>query len=127
VPDHPFLEKISTLNYQEIANEILEERENLQLPPFVHHINIHAESLNKNLPENVLHKICKFLKMNETQFIGPKPAIIEKRKKYFRWVLTLKSADRKKIHHLANRTLAFIETQNFINKVRISIDVDPIS
>ena len=51
----------------------------------------------------------------------------QSQKKYFRWVLTLKSEDRKKIHHLANRTLAFIETQNFINKVRISIDVDPIS
>ena len=127
VPEHPFLEKISSFDYDCIANEILEERQSSKLPPFVYQINIHAESLKQPLPEKVLMEISRSLNLNEDEFIGPKPELIEKRKNYFRWVLTLKSENRKKIHALANQVINMIDQSDYSKNVRIGIDVDQLN
>ena len=127
VPEHPFLEKISSFDYDRIANEILEERQNSKLPPFVYQINIHAESLKRPLPEKVLMEISRSLNLNDDEFMGPKPELIEKRKNYFRWVLTLKSENRKKIHALANQVIKMIDKSDYSKNVRVGIDVDPLN
>ena len=127
VPEHPFLEKISSFDYDRIANEILEERQTSKLPPFVYQINIHAESLKRPLPEKVLMEISRSLNLNDDEFIGPKPELIEKRKNYFRWVLTLKSENRKKIHGLANQVIKMIDQSDYSKNVRVGIDVDPLN
>ena len=127
VPEHPFLEKISSFDYDMIANEILEERKTSKLPPFIYQINIHAESLKRPLPEKVLMKISRSLNLNDDEFIGPKPELIEKRKNYFRWVLTLKSENRKKIHTLANQVINMINQSDYSKNVRVGIDVDPLN
>ena len=127
VPEHPFLEKISSFDYDRIANEILEERQTSKLPPFVYQINIHAESLKRPLPEKVLMEISRSLNLNDDEFIGPKPELIEKRKNYFRWVLTLKSENRKKIHALANQVIKMIDQSDYSKNVRVGIDVDPLN
>ena len=126
VPEHP-LEKISSFDYDRIANEILEERQTSKLPPFVYQINIHAESLKRPLPEKVLMEISRSLNLNDDEFIGPKPELIEKRKNYFRWVLTLKSENRKKIHALANQVIKMIDKSDYSKNVRVGIDVDPLN
>lgn len=127
VPEHPFLEKISSFEYDMIANDILEERQFSMLPPFIYQINIHAESLKRPLPEKVLMQISSSLNLKDSEFIGPKPELIEKRKNYFRWVLTLKSKDRKRVHSLANQVIKLIDLSDFPKNVRVGVDVDPLN
>ena len=50
-----------------------------------------------------------------------------KAKNYFRWVLTLKSENRKKIHALANQVINMIDQSDYSKNVRVSIDVDPLN
>ena len=56
--------------------------------------------------------------------IGPQPCIIGKRKNIFRWQISAKSKNRTLLHNSLNRVL---ENHKIIgNKVRLSIDVDPL-
>jgi len=74
-----------------------------------------------------LMEISRSLSLNDDEFIGPKPELIEKRKNYFRWVLTLKSENRKKIHALANQVIKMIDQSDYSKNVRVGIDVDPLN
>lgn len=126
VPEHPFLEKLANSDYQDISRQILEERKLLNLPPFSYLINLQAESLNRDFPEKALNKIKLNFASEGLEIIGPKPAVIEKRKNYYRWELSLKSSNRKSLHMFVDKALKFIDN-DIHKKVRFSVDVDPLT
>ena len=71
-----------------------------------------------------LNKIRSMFVNPHIDVIGPQPCIIEKRKNIFRWQISAKSKNRTLLHNSLNRVL---ENHKIIgNKVRLSIDVDPL-
>ena len=73
-----------------------------------------------------LNKIKLNFASEGLEIIGPKPAVIEKRKNYYRWELSLKSSNRKSLHMFVDKALKFIDN-DIHKKVRFSVDVDPLT
>ena len=82
------------------------------------------KEFEKQLTEEELNKIRSMFVNPHIDVIGPQPCIIEKRKNIFRWQISAKSKHRTLLHNSLNRVL---ENHKIIgNKVRLSIDVDPL-
>ena len=124
VPEHPSLEKVVDSSYETLAENLLQDRNQNKLPPFYHSINLITESTSYISCKEELNKIRSMFVNPHIDVIGPQPCIIEKRKNIFRWQISAKSKNRTLLHNSLNRVL---ENHKIIgNKVRLSIDVDPL-
>ena len=124
VPEHPSLEKVVDSSYEILAENLLQDRYQNKLPPFYHSINLITESTSYISCKEELNKIRSMFVNPHIDVIGPQPCIIEKRKNIFRWQISAKSKNRTLLHNSLNRVL---ENHKIIgNKVRLSIDVDPL-
>ena len=124
MPEHPSLEKVVDSSYETLAENLLQDRNQNKLPPFYYSINLITESTSYISCKEELNKIRSMFVNPHIYVIGPQPCTIEKRKNIFRWQILAKSKNRTLLHNSLNRVL---ENHKIIgNKVRLSIDVDPL-
>jgi len=128
--DHPLVRTLMERGYHAFAELILSERRLTQLPPFRHMALIRAESKR---PENAvafLQQARALAEQNhpanhELSYLGPLPAMLEKRGDRFRYQLQLNSASRKARQALLTQLAPMLENHPLGKRVRWSIDVDP--
>jgi primosomal protein N' (replication factor Y) len=128
--DHPLVQTLFFQGYQAFADLILHERLVTQLPPYRYLALLRAEAKR---PENAL----EFLKLarHETElicpsspeldYLGPLPAMIERRGDRFRFQLQFNSVQRKTLQQLLTQLVHKLETHALSKRVRWAIDVDP--
>ncbi|HWV15917.1 MAG TPA: primosomal protein N' [Cellvibrio sp.] len=129
--DHPLVQTLVHKDYHSFAELILQERHITQLPPYRYLALLRAESKR---PEIALD----FLKMarQEAQalmaphpqlhYLGPLPAMIERRGDRFRYQLQFNSAQRRPLQQLLAQLALTLEGHALGKRVRWAIDVDPL-
>jgi primosomal protein N' (replication factor Y) len=91
---------------------------------------VRAESISNEDAINFL-KYCRkqaenILSPNKiTTYLGPLPALMEKRNGRFRYIFSIYCKDRKKIQKLLEKLCHRVDFSPLAKRVRWSIDVDP--
>jgi len=128
--DHPLVQTLVQQGYHAFAELILQERQLTQLPPFRYLALLRAESKRAELAFDFL----KFARQEAEvlfppnpllNYLGPLPALIEKRGDRFRYQLQFNSAARKPLHQLLGQLIAKLEHHPLAKRVRWAVDVDP--
>jgi primosomal protein N' (replication factor Y) len=128
--DHPFVQTLVQQGYHALADLILQERQITQLPPYRHLALIRAESKQAIAAVDFL-KLARHL-AEQLQaphpllnYLGPLPAMMEKRGDRFRYQLQINSAQRKPLQQLLSQLALQLELSPLAKRIRWSIDVDP--
>ncbi|MGM8226078.1 primosomal protein N' [Cellvibrio sp. ARAG 10.3] len=128
--EHPLVQTLMLQGYHALAELLLHERRVTQLPPYRHLALLRAESKRPELA-------VEFLRLARAQaeqwqptsphftYLGPLPAMMEKRGDRFRYQLQFNSAQRKTLQQLLTQLAAHLEGEPLGKRVRWSIDVDP--
>jgi primosomal protein N' (replication factor Y) len=128
--DHPLVQTLMLKGYHALAELILRERQITQLPPYRHLALIRAESKRPELAVDFLRLARKIAEQLQEpspffSYLGPLPAMMEKRGDRFRYQLQLNSAQRKPLQQLLTQLALQLEGDALGKRVRWSIDVDP--
>lgn len=128
-PEHPLLVELLRDGYSKFAALALQERERAKLPPFSYQALLRAHSASEVLPENFLQSVAalaKTLNASNVQILGPIPAPMARRAGQYRYQLLFQHDNRNGLHHLLRQLVPKISGLNVGQKVRWSIDVDPV-
>ncbi len=127
-PDHMQLLTLIHNGYPEFARVLLAEREETGLPPFTAMAIFRAEAVDRQAPLDFLRQVSEQLRplaSQQIQLFGPLPAPMEKRAGRFRTQLIVTAATRPALQQFLSQGLPIADNIKS-NKVRWSIDVDPI-
>ena len=128
--DHPLVRTLTERGYHAFAELLLNERRQAQLPPFRQMALVRAESKR---PENALaflHQLRDRLEHQQPashrlNYLGPLPAMLEKRGDRYRYQLQINAAERKSLQALLSKLASELEQEPLARRVRWSLDVDP--
>lgn len=124
--DHPLLHQLLTQGYTELADTLLEQRQEVGLPPWNYLVQIRSESKTLQQALATLHQIGAQLKalMPTLQVLGPIPAVMSKKAGRYRAELMLQSAQRNLLHQALQYWIEHY-AQQLNKKSKWAIDVDP--
>lgn len=127
--DHPWLQTLTHSGYHAMAELILKERLKQQLPPFRHLALLRAESKRPEIALEFLRLALSLAQKiqpssPELNYLGPLPAMMEKRGDRFRYQLHINSNQRKLLQFLLSKLALELEASALNHRVRWSIDVD---
>lgn len=127
-PDHPLLQMLVQQGYNALARHLLQERQNLGMPPFSYQALIHAEAATRSLPEDMLAVIARQLgdAGTDVNILGPLPSPMEKKSGRFRFQLILQAPSRSSLHKSVRQCVKLAEGHELSRRVRWSIDIDPL-
>lgn len=128
--EHPLVQTLMLQGYHALAEMLLQERQITQLPPFRHLALLRAESKRPELVMEFLRLARAYAEQLQAasphfSYLGPLPAMMEKRGDRFRYQLQISSAQRKPLQHLLSQLAQQLEGEALGKRVRWSIDVDP--
>lgn len=131
--DHPLLNQLTGHAYMEVAQDILQQRESAEWPPYSHLALIRAESAVIQEPMVFLRELKKHLEAvldeklsKQVQLLGPAYAPMAKRAGYFRTQLLFQSPTRASLHQVLHHTQEIIHKMKLSRHIRWSLDVDPV-
>ena len=129
-PEHPLLQLLINQGYSQYAKLLLDQRQLTQLPPFNQMAIIRAESNNPNQAEMFLRAARGLAEAiappsPKLGYLGPLPALMEKRAGRFRFLLQLSGQRRGDLQQLLSALCPQLERLPEARQVRWSIDVDP--
>ncbi len=125
--NHPFWQQVLAQDYGKLAEVLLAERINVQLPPASFWAIWRAESPYSEQAMALLQEIADQLgQPNQVQLMGPVPALMEKRAGRYRAQLVFCSQSRNALHRLVDVAMDNISRSKLARKVRWSLDIDPI-
>ena len=109
---------------------ILQERQITQLPPYRYIALLRAETKRPEIALEFL-KLARyeaeaiFPSSPQLNYLGPLPAMIERRGDRFRFQLQFNSAQRKPLQLLLTQLVEKLEANALSKRVRWAVDVDP--
>lgn len=129
-PEHPLLQLLLTKGYDNFAEQALQLRKNMGLPPFSAQALFRAQSKDSSEAEHLLQQIADYfdaLNINEKfelQILGPISSPFSKKAGQYRWQLLLQHCSRSKLQ----QALTLFQNSNHLtsNKVRWTLDIDPL-
>ncbi len=126
-PEHPVIQDLVNNEYEDFAKYALNERQMLRLPPFSHQATLRAESTLNDIGEHWLVAISEHLAQQDgIMLLGPMPAPMTKKAGKYRHILILQSQSRPYLQKLLNWLIENLDSIKKDNRIRWSIDVDPI-
>ncbi|HET8808176.1 MAG TPA: primosomal protein N' [Methylophaga sp.] len=124
---HPFWQQVLAQDYGKLAEDLLNERISMQLPPASFWAIWRAESPFAEQAISLLQEISDQLgQPSHVQIMGPVPALMEKRAGRYRAQLVFCSQSRNALHRLIDVAMENISRSKLARKVRWSLDIDPI-
>jgi primosomal protein N' (replication factor Y) len=128
--DHPLIQTLVQQGYHALTGLILHERHITQMPPFRHLALLRAESAQPALVVQFLQRVRQLAEQHlaaspQLHYLGPLPAMMEKRGDRFRYLLQFNSAQRRALQPLLTSLALQLEQEPLAKKVRWAIDVDP--
>lgn len=125
-PEHPVIEAVQTHNYLAFINTELEQRRELDYPPYGHLIllkftGVDGEKVRETA--SAIADVCTEILPDDIEILGPAPANVMRVARRYRWQILLKSAD-----IFSERTKQSLLTlrEYCPSTVALMIDVDPI-
>jgi len=131
-PDHPSIKFAVEQDSVGFLNEELLLREELGYPPFSRLVNFRFQGgvesetadLAKSAGNTARRLICK-LPIGSITILGPSPSPVYRIKNQYRWQMLLKSSNVNTLHRFSKRLINILSRSS--GRVKVSIDVDPIS
>lgn len=128
--DHPLVQTLFFKGYHAFAELILQERHITQLPPYRYLALLRAEAKQPELALDFLtlarHEAEAISPSSpHLHYLGPLPAMIERRGDRFRFQLQFNSAQRKPLQLLLTQLVEKLATNALSKRVRWAVDVDP--
>lgn len=127
-PEHPLLTTLLKDGYQQVAQNILDERRDANLPPFSHQALLRAYAKQPQpalaflqQARQLLQSICQ-----NTLLLGPVPAPMARREGYYHFQLLLQNNDRTALQSLLQQASVQFASLKTASKTRWSLDVDPV-
>lgn len=126
-PEHPFWKNLLQHGYESVADNLLTERIQMELPPHGFWAVWRAEAKEKDLAIELLQQVSGLLHQSNSSvlILGPVPALMEKRAGRYRAQLLMRSADRGALHQLIDQHIDSVTKLKLARKARWSIDIDP--
>ncbi|TPH17733.1 primosomal protein N' [Litorilituus lipolyticus] len=124
-PEHPLLQDLVHNGYHHFAQQGITERQQALLPPFSFQALIRADANYPSYPDKFLREMSAH-NFTDCEFAGPVPAAMEKKSGKYRYHLIIQSKSRKALHQAILEILANVAANEWQNKVRWSIDIDPM-
>jgi primosomal protein N' (replication factor Y) len=131
-PAHYALAHVLDQNFKTFLQEELEQRRELDYPPFSRLVLIEAKGKDEERVREAAERFAKVLKKNTGVFklLGPAPAVLSKIKNQHRWHVVLKNDKARdpsgqQIRHILQLARADFE-RKAPTDVRLIIDVDPV-
>lgn len=130
-PEHPLLQTLIAQGYHRYARQLLRERQATQLPPYRAMALLRAESKRAGNAIEFLQLARRLAQQiappsPKLGYLGPIPALMEKRQGRYRYQLQISSAQRKPLQDLLKQLLEELDQQALARRTRWSIDVDPM-
>ncbi|WP_144780092.1 primosomal protein N' [Marinobacter maritimus] len=123
--DHPLLKTLCHGRYLDMADQLLEEREAGQFPPFRAMVIFRAEADTMEQSLQILDSIKPLAKAPGIEIWGPLPALIARRADRYRAQLVLNTDNRKRLNILLTGICQTLERKKLPKGTRWMIDVDP--
>lgn len=128
-PQHPVLRYALHHNYEQFAQNALDQRRMLQYPPFGRLIRIEFKGPEEATLEKISQNWASHLPaVRDVQVLGPQPALISKIQKQYRFHVILKAT--KQIPYKTLREListATKQSKSLPKGYRMAIDIDAVS
>lgn len=127
-PHNALLTTLITQSYHAFLTQILQEREQAQLPPHSHLALFRCETRDQDKALFFLEQVKKhLLSVNHTliAILGPVPALMNKKAGFFRAQLLLKTRQRNALQQVLQGVLPLLPASSS-NGVRWSLDIDPL-
>lgn len=128
-PQHAFWKNLIQQGYQFTAEDLLQQRVDIAMPPAGSLCVIRAEEKDQTLAMQFLNDVLAIFNQaaqQQVMILGPVPAIMEKKAGRFRAQLLLSTQTRRYIHQLLDHYIHQISALKLARKVRWSIDIDPV-
>ncbi len=125
-PDHPLLRTLLEQGYDDYAEQLLEERAALGLPPFGQLLMLRAEAPSLDGAEQFLAELRQAADPGSAQMIGPLPAPMQRRGGRFRAQLLGIARNRSALQRLAVQLVSQAEDSPAGKRLRWSLDIDPL-
>lgn len=131
-PEHPLLQTLLHKGYGAFAQQTLQERQDVWLPPFTSHALFRAESHQQHYAQQFLQQVHHLITTHKSKdadlwLIGPVPALLTKKGGRFRWQLLIQHPSRRQLQIVLRHCLVAISTLPLVRQVKWSLDVDPQS
>ena len=126
-PFHWIFDALRCGNYDEFLSRGLAQREQANLPPFVHSALIRAEAIKREVAHALLNKVVKSLQLASAaeSIFGPIPSQMERRAGKYRAEIIFFAETRKRLSALLSEAISVADNSPQKNRVRWQIDVDP--
>jgi len=128
-PDHPLLQTLLVQGYPAFAKQAIQERRDVELPPYSSMVLLRAEASQRALPMAFLssaYAAAISCGSQDIELLGPLPAPMERRAGRYRAQLLLQASERKPLQQLLKKLLPQLDKLPEARRVRWSIDVDPV-
>ena len=127
-PNHPVYEALKTNDFSDFAQSLLEERKQMQLSPFSYNalLQIEAKTLDHSVAfSNMALKKANAFKSSVTLY-GPVRPVMQRLNGYERHQIFLQAQSRTELQNLLKPWIKELRSHPMANRVKWSIDVDPI-
>jgi len=127
-PNNPVFEGIKKHNYEIFAETLLQERKQMGLPPFSFAAILRVESKQLEYGEKFVNDAGKYAESlsNKVVIYDPVRPSIERLKGYERFQLFIQANARKDLQSLLRQWVTYLRQSPLSNRVKWSIDIDPI-
>lgn len=127
-PGHPLLQDVIQNGYSAFARSALLERQQTQLPPFLHMALLHAQSEDASVCPSWLAQLRQFALAHapSVQLLGPIQPPLERKAGKYRWQLQFFAADRRVLHQLLQQLIPFAQTLPEQRRLKWQLDIDPL-
>lgn len=129
--NHPLLQTLLQQGYSALAEQLLVERASAQLPPYSFIATLRTEHADSYRAQQTLSDwVSQIRAQNDglpVAMSGPWPALMERRKQFYRFDLEIKSHSRRALNLRLRHIVQLLEKTRLPTGLRWSLDVDPVS
>ena len=132
--NHPMLVNLVENRYGQFAQDLMRQRQQLDLPPYCYMAILRAESADYRLALDLLKESAQLAHrsgLRGCKLVGPMPSPTEKRSDRYRFQLQITCAARSGLHELLSLILEGLNPasnpKSRNKKLRWHLDLDPIS
>ena len=128
--DHPMFKALAEHEYDNFITDIVNERQEYQLPPYSHQALIIAESKSEQTNNEVLNNLKQYLDQElskSIQISDPTPRVLQRLSGVERNQILIETNDRIKLQKILEKALDYIEViKKKSRSIKLQIDRDPI-
>ena len=129
-PEHPLLRTLLRKGYSSLSAELLEERQQVGLPPYSHLTLLRVKARQPNLSIDFLHHVERYAKQLaqgvQVQVYPPIPAVMEKKAGYHRACMLFEAQNVTVLNRYIAMLVKKVKALPTQKDIRWHFDVDPL-